>query len=70
MNDNGPGIRGLDLKEIWLPGQTTTPGGTGLGLTIVRDAVLELGGDVIARSSGPLGGAEFQVVFPLIGEIK
>ena len=70
VDDNGPGIRGLDLKEIWLPGQTTTPGGTGLGLTIVRDAVLELGGDVAAQANGRLGGAEFQVVFPLIGETK
>ena len=67
LNDNGPGIQGLDLKEIWLPGQTTTPGGTGLGLTIVRDAVTELGGTVTVVAKGPLGGAQFLIAFPILG---
>jgi signal transduction histidine kinase len=67
LDDNGPGIQGLDLKEIWLPGQTTTPGGTGLGLTIVRDAVTELGGTVAAVAKGPLGGAQFLIAFPILG---
>lgn len=31
--DNGPGIDGISVKDIWLPGQTTRPNGTGLGLT-------------------------------------
>ena len=34
--DNGPGITGVSVEEIWLPGRTSTPGGTGLGLTIVE----------------------------------
>jgi signal transduction histidine kinase len=67
VDDNGPGIQGLDVKEIWLPGQTTTPGGTGLGLTIVRDAVTELGGTVAAVAKGPLGGAQFLISFPILG---
>lgn len=62
--DNGPGIRGLTIEQIWLPGYTTIPGGTGLGLTIVRDAVEDLGGSVSAVASGELGGAEFNLVFP------
>jgi signal transduction histidine kinase len=66
VDDNGPGIQGLDLKEIWLPGQTTTPGGTGLGLTIVRDAVMELGGSVSASAKGSLGGAGFRIAFPVM----
>jgi signal transduction histidine kinase len=70
VDDNGPGILGLDMKEIWLPGQTTTPGGTGLGLTIVRDAVTELGGTITAAAKGPLGGAEFLIAFPVIGGSK
>jgi C4-dicarboxylate-specific signal transduction histidine kinase len=65
--DNGPGIDGLSLAEIWLPGHTTTPGGTGLGLTIVKDAVTELGGSVEALARGELGGAEFTVELPLLG---
>ena len=40
--DNGPGIVGIALKNIWLPGYTTNPNGTGLGLTIVRDATFDL----------------------------
>ncbi len=68
--DNGPGIDGLPLNDIWLPGQSTTPGGTGLGLTIVKDAVTELGGTVEAKARGELGGAEFTVELPLLGASK
>ncbi|MCQ3804860.1 MAG: ATP-binding protein [bacterium] len=44
VTDNGPGIRGIGRADIWSPGQTTTPGGTGIGLTIVRDEAVGLGG--------------------------
>lgn len=66
--DSGPGIRGLEIKDIWLPGQTTTPGGTGLGLTIVRDVVADLGGTVTAVPSGEMGGAEVAIELPVIVE--
>ena len=66
--DSGPGIRGLEVKDIWLPGQTTTPGGTGLGLTIVRDVVADLGGSVTAVPSGEMGGAEVAIELPVIAE--
>ena len=66
--DNGPGIRHLTLDEIWLPGRTTVAGGTGLGLTIVRDSVTDLGGSVRAVASGELGGAEFIIELPVAGE--
>jgi len=65
--DNGPGIRGISTKDIWLPGQTTRPNGTGLGLTIVRDAVTDLGGTVDALEKGELGGAEFIIELPILG---
>ncbi len=65
--DSGPGIVDIDLDEIWLPGRTTREGGTGLGLTIVRDSVSDLGGEVTAVPSGPLGGAEFMVRIPVLG---
>lgn len=65
--DNGPGIVGISTKDIWLPGQTTRPNGTGLGLTIVRDAVKDLGGDVDAVEHGELGGAEFIIEVPILG---
>ena len=65
--DNGPGIRGISTKDIWLPGQTTRPNGTGLGLTIVRDTVTDLGGTVDALEKGELGGAEFIIELPILG---
>ncbi len=65
--DNGPGIDGIDKRDIWLPGETTQPNGTGLGLTIVRDAVRDLGGEVDAIEHGKLGGAEIWVRLPVLG---
>jgi signal transduction histidine kinase len=62
--DNGAGIDGISLKDMWLPGQSTTSGGAGLGLTIVRDSVADLGGRVEALPRGEMGGAEFVVDLP------
>ncbi|MEM9109142.1 MAG: ATP-binding protein [Planctomycetota bacterium] len=66
-SDNGLGISGISLKEIWLPGETTRDNGTGLGLTIVRDTVQDIGGTVDADAHGPLGGAEFRISIPILG---
>jgi len=65
--DNGPGIEGISKSDIWLPGQTTRRNGTGLGLTIVRDAVRDMGGQVDAIEHGALGGAEIFVELPILG---
>lgn len=67
FDDSGPGIV-LPLEDIWLPGQTTTAGGTGLGLTIIKDVVTELGGSAEAEANGPLGGARFVISLPLMNE--
>ncbi|MBI5384998.1 MAG: ATP-binding protein [Verrucomicrobia bacterium] len=61
--DNGPGIVGISVDDMWLPGKTTTAEGTGLGLTIVRDAVGDIGGSISAEAHGELGGAQFNVEF-------
>jgi C4-dicarboxylate-specific signal transduction histidine kinase len=66
--DNALGINNIKLDEIWLPGKTTREGGTGLGLTIVRDSVTDLGGKVNVIPKGELGGAEFIVELKLSGE--
>ncbi|MBN3899168.1 MAG: ATP-binding protein [Nostoc sp. NOS(2021)] len=66
--DNGSGIHNIKLDEIWLPGTTTRQDGTGLGLTIVRDSVADMGGSVDAIPKGELGGAEFIVELTLISE--
>jgi signal transduction histidine kinase len=63
--DNGPGIRGIGIDEIWLPGRTTSPDGTGFGLTIVRDSVADLRGTRGVLANGELGGAEFIITLPL-----
>jgi signal transduction histidine kinase len=65
VTDSGPGIERLSIEDIWLPGKTTTQEGTGLGLTIVKDVVTELGGRVQASAHGELGGAEFIVELPV-----
>ena len=67
VEDNGPGIQGIRRGEIWLPGRTTRKNGTGLGLTIVRDAAKDLGGDVEAVENGDLGGAVISVELPILG---
>jgi signal transduction histidine kinase len=65
--DTGPGISGVDVRDIWSPGITSQPNGTGLGLTIVRDAVSDLDGHVEAMATGELGGAEFRIELPVLG---
>ena len=67
VSDNGPGIVHISTSDIWLPGRTTRRNGTGLGLTIVRDAVRDLNGEVDAMEHGDLGGAEITVQLPLLG---
>ena len=62
--DNGPGIPNRIASRIWLPGITSDENGTGLGLTIVRDTVIQLGGRVESSPSGELGGAEFTIELP------
>ena len=66
VSDSGPGIVGIGTPDIWLPGRTTRKRGTGLGLTIVRDAVNDLGGDIQALENGPQGGAVITVHLPII----
>lgn len=67
VSDNGPGIKKLSVEDVWLPGKTTTAEGTGLGLTVVKDVVTELGGSVAAIAQGGLGGAEFPIDLPARG---
>ena len=65
--DNGPGITAPTIADLWTPGYTTRVHGTGLGLTIVHDAVADLDGKIEALRSGRLGGAEFIISLPILG---
>ena len=67
VKDNGSGITDIRLEDIWLPGETTRTNGTGLGMTIVKDAVEDLSGEVEAVAKGELGGAEIHITLPIIG---
>lgn len=68
VRDNGPGIQDIARNDIWNPGQTTTPGGTGIGLTIVRDEAVDLGGRAYLMPRTEQGGTEFVVELPLLRE--
>jgi C4-dicarboxylate-specific signal transduction histidine kinase len=70
FSDSGAGITGIALHDIWLPGYSTFQAGSGLGLTIVRDIVTDLGGAAQALAHGELGGAEFIVQLPRAEEIQ
>lgn len=63
--DNALGIRDIAIEEIWLPGRTTTPTGTGLGLKIAKDSIIDLGGQINVLANGEFGGAEFIIKLPL-----
>jgi len=68
VSDNGPGVQYFSTDEIWLPGVTSRPGGSGLGLTIVKDTVIDLGGTVSVVANGRLGGADFEIGLPILGQ--
>jgi signal transduction histidine kinase len=64
VEDNAGGIRDLEVKEIFLPGVTSTADGTGFGLTIVQDSVSDLGGRIDVDPLTAFGGALFTVKLP------
>jgi signal transduction histidine kinase len=62
VRDTGPGLpEGVDVFQLFV---TTKPKGTGLGLPIVQQIVLQHGGEIVA-ANGARGGAEFTVSLPL-----
>ena len=62
--DDGCGIAPEHMQRIFEPDYTLKAGGTGLGLAVVRQAVLAHGGRVSAHAR-PGGGAEFEVRLPV-----
>jgi two-component system NtrC family sensor kinase len=62
--DSGTGIPAADLEKIFEPLYTTHPGGLGLGLTVSRTIVEQLGGTLSVRNE-PGRGAAFAVELPL-----
>jgi len=64
VDDNGTGVPEPARTKIFQPFFTTRSRGTGLGLSIVQKLVVTHNGRVTVGDS-PLGGASFQIVFPL-----
>ncbi len=69
VTDEGPGIDPRELAEIWDPfwrgveAQVSATGGSGIGLSVVREIVERHGGSVDVTNS-PSGGAVFTTEFP------
>jgi signal transduction histidine kinase len=60
VEDSGPGIPQEDLTRIFLPFVSTT-GGTGMGLYLTRQILVEQGGGIRVKSPNPMGGSTFTV---------
>jgi signal transduction histidine kinase len=67
VSDTGVGISPEILPHIFEPFTTDKDTGTGLGMTITRDIILQHHGEIQARNN-PEGGAVFMVWLPVLGE--
>ena len=63
FTDTGPGMSPDVRKHLFEPFFTTRPDGTGLGLALCREIVLQHGGEIELEPEGP--GASFRVVIPV-----
>ncbi|HYW52133.1 MAG TPA: HAMP domain-containing sensor histidine kinase [Gemmatimonadaceae bacterium] len=69
VDDEGPGVPPADRDRIWQPfvrlaDEGSAPSGTGLGLSVVRQLITELGGRW-SVGDAPGRGARFRVEIPL-----
>lgn len=64
VEDDGPGVPAHELERVFEQYYSSKPGGTGLGLTLVRQVFVSHGGSVRCEKSA-LGGARFVATIPL-----
>jgi signal transduction histidine kinase len=67
VRDQGPGFPPAHIGKLFTPFFTLRPGGTGLGLTLAKKIVEDLGG-MIRLSNPPSGGAQAVLLLPMAGE--
>ena len=65
IRDSGSGIPAEQVPRIFEPLYTTKPGGTGLGLYIVREILIAHGGQVVVESVEGQG-TTFTLTFPTL----
>lgn len=70
VGDQGPGVPGPERDAVWRPftrgSAGVDQGGSGIGLTIVREVALQHGGAAWVEDA-PGGGARFVVTLPING---
>ena len=68
--DGGLGIRSEHLSRIFEPFFTTRRGGTGLGLSLVRNIVEQHDGRVVLRPNDPRPGCTAEIVLPVCSTVE
>ena len=71
VRDNGVGIRPENLRKVFDPFFTTRQGtgGSGLGLSITHNIVVQLLGGSISVRNHPEGGAQFDLLLPRVAPL-
>jgi len=64
VEDNGPGMSAEQQQRAFEPYFTTKPSGTGLGLSLVKQAVADVGGSIEFKSEQSVG-TRFTIGLPL-----
>jgi signal transduction histidine kinase len=64
VEDNGPGVKKKELRQIFDPFFSTKARGSGLGLYVVKKIVEEHGGEIHAESA-PEGGTRVRIKLPV-----
>jgi len=57
-----------NLQKVFEPFFTTRKSGNGLGLSIVKNIIQALGGDILMQSNDPRPGCTVDIVLPIVLE--